>query len=151
MFQPLISKNRMHRLPALGPSQTLKMKFIYHASLAALFGSFAVAVPANSLTLSLNLENGDDAKYQGSGLPSTTTDICWRACFPEQPECPEPLVGTRRAGWLYRSESELTNVVHSSTPNNWAYVDLLLSICYHHKLTFCVRNAGHAVDLGGMS
>lgn len=127
MFQPLISKNRTHRLPALGPSQTLKMKFIYHASLAALSGSFAVAVPANSLTLSLNVENGDVAKYQGNGLPHPTTDPCLRVCFSEQQKCPEPWVGTRRAGWLYRSESELTNVVHSSTPNNRAYVDLLLS------------------------
>lgn len=40
------------------------MKFIYHLSIATLFGYVVVAAPANSLSLSLSLKDGDVMNYE---------------------------------------------------------------------------------------
>lgn len=54
--------------------------------------------------------NKDVFKEDGSLDVTQMQDACLAVCYAEQPKCGERLVGTRRAGWFCRSESELTNV-----------------------------------------
>ena len=85
------------------------MKFIHHLSLVALFGSFAVAVPANFLSLTLSLKEGDAVTHE-RGVNLFGHDPCLAVCYPEKPNCALGWVSTHRVDWLLRSESELTNV-----------------------------------------
>lgn len=66
------------------------MQLVY---LAALFGSFAAALPASTLSLSLSLKDGDVTGY---GL-STQDDPCWLICASEEIQCPSNFVSTRCA------------------------------------------------------
>lgn len=75
------------------------MKFVYHLGLAALFGSFAVAVPANSLVLSLTLKDGDVPRHYGDKI-TPNYDICQGICHLQQPKCDDKWVSTRHAGWF---------------------------------------------------
>ncbi|MCJ1272103.1 hypothetical protein MMC22_012010, partial [Lobaria immixta] len=81
------------------------MKFTYQIGIAALFGSFAVTAPANTLSLSLSINEGDVAAghYSQDLVTKELTHIakdrncppevapCWLACFDEKPDCPQGL------------------------------------------------------------
>ena len=88
------------------------MQLIY---LAALFGSFAAALPASTVSLSLSLKDGDFAKHD----LSTQGDECWRACLGKRPACPPYSVSTRCADERYRSESKLTNARSLKDPKKF--------------------------------
>lgn len=73
------------------------MKFTYQIGIGALFGSFAVTAPANTLSLSLSIKEGDVAAGHHSKDVVTkeltdiaeTHDICRLICFSEATNCPE--------------------------------------------------------------
>lgn len=76
------------------------MKFTYQIGIGALFGSFAVTAPANTLSLSLSIKEGDVAAGHHSKDVVTkeltdiaeTHDICRLICFSEATNCPEDWV-----------------------------------------------------------
>ena len=73
------------------------MKLTYQIGIAALFGSFAVAAPANTLSLSFSIKEGDGAAgYYGKDVVNKEfthiagkSDICSKICYFEQPKCHE--------------------------------------------------------------
>lgn len=71
------------------------MKFIHHLSLVALFGSFAVAVPANFLSLTLSLKEGDGVTHERG-----VQDACLSICYFEKPKCALGSVSTHRVDWV---------------------------------------------------
>lgn len=75
------------------------MKIIHHLSLVALFGSFAVAVPANILSLTLSLKEEDAVTHEREVNP-LSHDPCLKVCWQEQEQCALRSVSTLRVDWF---------------------------------------------------